>query len=67
MKETYRIKEAFVIFWTVLTHKYYFFASAKDLKIGVSKRCYISDPAEKSDYFLRKVSEFTRKMANKNE
>lgn len=67
MRESYRFKEAFIIFWTVLTHKYYFFASAKDLKLGVCKRCYISDPAEKSVFFLRTVSKYTRKMAMKKD
>lgn len=53
-----RLKEAIVIFWAVLTHKYYFFASVKRVCADTPAFCYMSSPAENDPIFLKAVSEY---------
>lgn len=71
MKELYRIKEAFIIFWAVLTHRYYYFASGrhvkgkpygKDVKAGCN---FTSTPAEEHPIFLELAGEFAMKFKEK--
>ncbi len=50
----YRLKEAFIIFWAVLTHKYYWFFSIKDVKdskrIGKAYQ-FNSDEVERDTFY----------------
>lgn len=59
----YRIKEAFRIFWAVLFHKYYYFASAAELEVGGSRYCYCSDEAEVNLKFLYLAGLMSLKLA----
>lgn len=58
----YRLKEAIVIFWAVLTHKYYFFASVKRISADTPAVCYLSSQAEKTPVFCEAVSEYADKV-----
>lgn len=62
----YRLKEAFIIFWAVLTHKNYLFASSR--YSDKAKKClfFTSDPAEHNSCFLDSVSEIATSLSNKN-
>lgn len=61
----YRIKEALIIMWYVLTHKYYVFYSAKRAEIGNNGGTeYHSVPVEKFPVFLEAVSDHSKKMAD---
>lgn len=63
----YRIKEAFRIFWAVLFHKYYYFASAAEMEVGGSRYCYCSDEAEKvNPKYLYLAGLMALKLAKKN-
>lgn len=55
----YRIKEAFIAFWLVLTYKLYYIAAAKQTGTGPNDhaRCYVSKPALRDNIFLKAVSE----------
>ena len=56
-----RLKEAFIIFWAVLTHRNYLFASSRrsyDSKKNVN--FLISVPAEHSSVFLENAAECIR-------
>lgn len=56
----YRLKEAFIIFWAVLTHRNYLFAFSRHSYD--SKKCLflISVPAEHSSVFLENTAECIR-------
>lgn len=56
----YRIKEAFIIFWAVLTQRNYLFASSRHSYD--TKKCLflISVPAEHSSVFLENTAECIR-------
>lgn len=58
----YRLKEAIVIFWAVLTHKYYFFASVKRISADTPAFCYLSSQAENTPVFCEAVSEYADKV-----
>ncbi len=67
----YRLKEAFIIFWAVLTHKYYWFFSIKDAKDGkrVGKGYqFNSDEVERDTYysmaFRKAVLKFITQQSN---
>nr|DAM11076.1 MAG TPA: hypothetical protein [Bacteriophage sp.] len=59
-----RLKEAFIIFWAVLTHRNYLFASSRhsyDSKKNVN--FLISVPAEHSSVFFRKYGRMYSRTA----
>lgn len=67
----YRLKEAFIIFWTVLTHKYYWFFSVEDFKNGKrigGARQFNSDEVERDTFYSKKfresVLEFITEQSN---
>lgn len=53
----YRIKEAFIAFWLVLTYKYYYITAAKQMAVEKSgAKCYTSTEALRDNTFLRAVA-----------
>lgn len=70
----YRLKEAFIIFWCVLTHKYYWFTSVKsDEKFtpGTKKKGHqfhsaeLEDNSQYSNVFLKCNAELSTELMNK--
>ena len=63
--EIYRLKEAFIIFWAVLTHKNYLFASTQN-NTRPKGRCYfyISENAKQCAAFLDAVIDTTSIIRN---
>ncbi len=57
--EIYRLKEAFMIFWAVLAHKNYLFASSRYSDKAKGCLFFTSEPAEHNKNFLESVIEMT--------
>lgn len=54
----YRLKEALIAFWVVLTHKYYVFASVSSDHRKYKSSFYCSKPAEKNPVFWTVIKDF---------
>lgn len=64
--EIYRLKEAFMIFWAVLTHKNYLFASSKYADKANKCLFFTSTPAEHNSAFLESVAKVATSLNNDN-